>query len=74
MKEWRMNKVDWRKELTGYLEKDEEIPAKMVEEWVTLPLTNLDELLEFYYEDCKLSNKMYDEYGKVEAVFQCCPC
>ena len=64
-----MNKVDWRKKLTGYLEKDEEIPAKMVEEWATLPLTNLDELLEFYYDACKLSHKIYHEEGKVRQYF-----
>jgi len=69
MKEGRMNKVDWRKELTGYLEKDEEIPANMVEEWAALPLNNLDELLEFYYDVGKMSNKMYDKYGKMRQYF-----
>ncbi|WP_238917462.1 hypothetical protein [Clostridium sp. YIM B02555] len=69
MKEWRMNKVDWRKELTGYLEKDEEIPAKMVQEWTSLPLSNLDKLLKIHYDACKLSTKLYHEEGELMQYF-----
>lgn len=64
-----MNKVEWRKELTGYLEKDEKIPAKLVQEWATLPLTNLEELLELYYDACNLSSRIYQEEGKMRQYF-----